>query len=81
MVNAYIYPSEITKISNGQGFLEALYGGVLTPSSRYLSIPPETMMMLTRQTQKIVQCWTNVEDVGLTLYKCFVFAGNHVNNR
>ena len=24
---------------------------------------------------KFVQCWTNVEDVGPTLYKCFLFAG------
>ena len=32
-----------------------------------------------QQTRNIcitfVQCWTNVEDVGPTLYKCFVFAG------
>ena len=23
-----------------------------------------------------VQCWTNVEDVGPALYKCFVFTGS-----
>ena len=48
-----------------------------------LATPPSVVVNKSEQTRTIcitfVQCWTNVEDVSLTLYKCytkcFVFAG------
>ena len=47
-----------------------------------------TWLMSTQQTQNIciafVQCWSNVEDVGPTLYKCYTnvlcFLGKYINH-
>ena len=51
----------------------------LSPRSGELN----TVRRATQQTQNIVQCLTNVEDVGSTLYKmlykCFVLAGNKIS--
>ena len=43
-----------------------------------LSSMAKNVNRLTQQTQNIcitfIQCWTNVEDVGPTLHKCYTYA-------